>query len=909
MSSSRRIALGVGLVALLAALAVAAAWLFWVPAAVRERVVEAAARRGLEADVGAVHPGLSDVALSELTLTGGDGAVEMRVARLSTGAGLFALASEGTAAIERLRLRDVRATVDLASPELDTTLRALRGRSSAPSTSEPTGRAIEVEGLQVTVRDRDGALLSIERGRVRLGRDGIARVTLGPLELAPGEPDGVSVARTDARIERGDEGWRLASLRLGQAQVHYREREGEDRSPLWSRLRRHGDTIAGWGDGDDRAEESGGDGRGGGRPSSGASASDERGDPAPDDGDGARDAEREGPPADGRGGGTRPAEEGGATSERDRRGGARSPGDDGPAAGAEPGPDAGGSSEPRRAGRSVPALLVRALTLLGPRLAPGATLALDDLAVVVREDGDERPVLRGLEAEVRALPRGRYQLEGSGRPGRGGRLGWDVTVDPEALRAEGSVDFQRLPFVLLVPVLPDLPWHHPEDTRLSGQLSIRGDEGGSRMHLEGDVTVEDLALSSPRIAPDPVRRVGLFLSGEADWVPLDRRLEIARMELGMGEARAHLRGSLEWPADHYLVDVRATLPPTDCNAAVEAIPADLLAEATAFTFRGRIGGQVVAQIDSRALDDTELSIRVANGCVFETAPAMADVRRFEGPFTHRVVEPDGTTFEMETGPGTARWTPLPEISPFLIHAVLGHEDAGFFRHAGFSTSSIRLALVRNLRTGRYVYGASTITMQLVKNVFLHREKTLARKVQEVILTWWLESVMDKPRILELYLNVIEYGPAVYGIRAAAQHYFGREPARLGPAESAYLATILPNPKAFHSHWEEDALPARHRRRVARFLRTLGDRDRYDEAAVAHALERLETLDFHHPGEPLPPEREIPGGTAPLPEGAGADLDQAWEDALGPDDPHAGEPLPGEGLAPDPRPGAEAGDGA
>src|SRR5690606_28543860 len=173
-------------------------------------------------------------------------------------------------------------------------------------------------------------------------------------------------------------------------------------------------------------------------------------------------------------------------------------------------------------------------------------------------------------------------------------------------------------------------------------------------------------------------------------------------------------------------------------------------------------------------------------------------------------------------------------------------------------------------------------MQLVKNVFLHREKTLARKVQEVLLTWWVENVMPKEQILELYLNVIEYGPAVYGIRHAAEHYFGVAPAHLGPAESAYLASILPNPKAYHSHWVEDGVPERFKRRVARFLQSLGARERYDAEAVAYGLERLQSLDFHHPGDPPPAPREHRGATAPLP--FGPSLDRQWEEALGPDAP-------------------------
>lgn len=522
------------------------------------------------------------------------------------------------------------------------------------------------------------------------------------------------------------------------------------------------------------------------------------------------------------------------------------------------------------------ALIARAADAVGPRLSEGASLRLEGLDVVSRSDAGEQHVLRGLVAEARKLSDRRYRLEGEGRPGQGGELRWNLTVEPDALRAEGDVSFERLPFVLLVPFLPDLPWYRPEETNLSGDLTIRGDSA-SEVHLEGQARVDDLALSSERIAPTPVRNVDASFSGEASWLPLSRRLEIPRATVGLGDAQAELSGSLEWPEDHFLVDVRATLPPTDCNTAVGAIPADLLAETNGFTFRGSIGGRVTAHVDSRDLDATELDVRIADGCTFVTVPSVADVGRFSSAFVHHVVEPDGTQFTMETGPDTLSWTPISQISPFLVQAVLGHEDGGFFRHSGFSVPSIRLALIRNLREGRYVYGASTITMQLVKNVFLHREKTLARKVQEVLLTWWVESAMEKSAILELYLNVIEYGPEVYGIRDAAMHYFGRSPALLGPAESAYLATILPNPKAFHSHWEDNELPDRHRRRLARFVRTLGSRERYDERAVEYALSRLEDFRFHRPGDPVSLPDEDRGSTGELPFATALGVPQPWDE--------------------------------
>jgi membrane peptidoglycan carboxypeptidase len=150
-------------------------------------------------------------------------------------------------------------------------------------------------------------------------------------------------------------------------------------------------------------------------------------------------------------------------------------------------------------------------------------------------------------------------------------------------------------------------------------------------------------------------------------------------------------------------------------------------------------------------------------------------------------------------------------------------------------------------------------------VFLHREKTLARKIQEVLLTWWLETRMEKEQILELYLNVIEYGPDVYGIRQAAEHYFGRTPADLSPAESAYFALILPNPPQFHEQYVAGEIPRSFRNRIASFVRVCGARGRYDEAAVAYGVAEAETLAFHREGDPPPPARTTEGAVASLPQ--------------------------------------------
>jgi membrane peptidoglycan carboxypeptidase len=294
-------------------------------------------------------------------------------------------------------------------------------------------------------------------------------------------------------------------------------------------------------------------------------------------------------------------------------------------------------------------------------------------------------------------------------------------------------------------------------------------------------------------------------------------------------------------------------------------------------WRGSIAGQLRFQTDSRELDKTVLNVNITDRCSFEVVPVLADLSRFAGPFVHSVTEPDGTVFEMETGPGTENWTPIEQMSPYLVHAVLVHEDPQFFNHHGFSPLNIRNALVRDLKERRYAVGASTISMQLVKNVFLHREKTLARKIQEVLLTWWTERVMEKRDILELYLNVIEYGPSIYGIRNAAQHYWNRTPAELSPGESVFLANILPNPKHFHSYYQRNALSASWASGLKRFLQRLGERGAYDKEATDFGLEELDHFHFARPGH-APEPRTIAGSAAPLPyqQAAQAARDQLFE---------------------------------
>jgi monofunctional glycosyltransferase len=156
------------------------------------------------------------------------------------------------------------------------------------------------------------------------------------------------------------------------------------------------------------------------------------------------------------------------------------------------------------------------------------------------------------------------------------------------------------------------------------------------------------------------------------------------------------------------------------------------------------------------------------------------------------------------------WVPYDQISRNLKRAIIASEDANFVNNNGYETDAILQAWERNKAKGKIVRGGSTITQQLARNLFLSREKSYIRKGQELIITWMLETLMDKQRIFEIYLNSVEWGNGVYGAEAAAQYYFKTSASKLSAAQSARLAVMLPRPKYFDEHRNSPYLTQRAR---------------------------------------------------------------------------------------------------
>jgi monofunctional glycosyltransferase len=164
-----------------------------------------------------------------------------------------------------------------------------------------------------------------------------------------------------------------------------------------------------------------------------------------------------------------------------------------------------------------------------------------------------------------------------------------------------------------------------------------------------------------------------------------------------------------------------------------------------------------------------------------------------------------------------KWVPYNRISSNLKRAIIASEDSNFSEHEGVDWDALQKAYEKNSRKGKVVAGGSTITQQLAKNLFLSGDRSYLRKAQEFVITFMLEFWMDKERIFEIYLNVVEFGSGVFGAEAAAQHYYGVSAAQLGAAQAAKLAVMLPNPRFFDAHRGSGYLA----RRTGLILRRMG----------------------------------------------------------------------------------------
>ena len=212
------------------------------------------------------------------------------------------------------------------------------------------------------------------------------------------------------------------------------------------------------------------------------------------------------------------------------------------------------------------------------------------------------------------------------------------------------------------------------------------------------------------------------------------------------------------------------------------------------------------------------------------------IERLRGDFVHEVGLGSGVVRAIDVSPASPDFIPLAAVPPLFLRTLLLGEDAGFYTHSGIDFREMPAALLTDWARGGAARGASTITQQLAKNLFLSPEKNFGRKLQELSLTLLLESALGKNRILEIYLNVIQWGPGLFGLRPAARTYFGREPQALTPAQMAFLVSLIPGPVKYQSSFAHGTPGPGLRQLVDGLLAKLRAVDALDEEQYRQALE-------------------------------------------------------------------------
>ena len=214
------------------------------------------------------------------------------------------------------------------------------------------------------------------------------------------------------------------------------------------------------------------------------------------------------------------------------------------------------------------------------------------------------------------------------------------------------------------------------------------------------------------------------------------------------------------------------------------------------TFDGYLFGGTLELFAEYSQEGEEQPVFAVEGNLIDPKQLSERLEYLKRTFEYTFTNSDGLKRTIVVGERNPNFTPMALIPDHLVWAVVVSEDAGFFVHKGVDFQELDAAVKDNIKTHR-MRGGSTITQQLAKNLFLNRDKTLLRKFREVLLAIELDAALSKERLLEIYFNIIEWAPGIFGISQASYYYFGKEPFQLTPLESAFLASVIPGPSKYH----------------------------------------------------------------------------------------------------------------
>lgn len=310
----------------------------------------------------------------------------------------------------------------------------------------------------------------------------------------------------------------------------------------------------------------------------------------------------------------------------------------------------------------------------------------------------------------------------------------------------------------------------------------------------------------------------------------DDRIEFQEGHIEINEVSFDLSG---FYARHTgLLEGHVNMDQVHCQKLLDSIPLAMKPTIKKMKLRGTMQWEVYGGINFPSKSETSIRVKLDNRCEVISVPEELSISKLRKPFKRYAYNAKGELIEVETGPNTLEWTPIALTSQFVPIAIRTMEDPNFMVHRGFDIQAIENSIRDNIKEGRFAKGASTISMQLAKNLWLNRDKTISRKVQEAFLTIYLEQKLRKDEILQLYVNVVEFGPNIYGIGKASQYYFHNHPLNLSLGQSMFLASVLPKPKGFYFGANGQLSPGR-LRMLHRSMKAMRDRriiteDEYDQ---------------------------------------------------------------------------------
>jgi hypothetical protein len=320
------------------------------------------------------------------------------------------------------------------------------------------------------------------------------------------------------------------------------------------------------------------------------------------------------------------------------------------------------------------------------------------------------------------------------------------------------------------------------------------DYSGDDYKIEGSWSVRNLLINHPRIAANdivvPEARINADLLIGSNYLALD---STSTIYLKKAELHPYLKYTL---SPNKIYEVKLQAPEQDAQEILNAFPQGLFESLEGLKVSGKVKYALNFYLDSSQPDSVKFDSGLTPTNFKIVKWGKNNLQKINEPFIYTPYEYGKPMRDIMIGPSNPNYTPLSQVSSNFKNAILTSEDPSFFSHKGFVQESIRKSFAVNFKEKKFVRGGSTISMQLVKNVFLSRKKTLARKAEEILIVWLIENnrLVSKNRMLEVYFNIIEMGQNVYGIGEATRHYFGKSPSELNIGEGIFLANIVPRPK-------------------------------------------------------------------------------------------------------------------